>query len=58
MKIALCLHGLVGTSDKYGKGPIVVSPAAGHEHFRRHVMDTNDEVDTLSTHGLQSGKKI
>ena len=47
MKIALCLHGLVGTSDKYGKGPIVVSPAAGHEHFRRHVMDTNDEVDTF-----------
>ena len=47
MKIALCLHGLVGTSDKYGKGPRDVMPSVGHEHFKRHVMDINDDVDTF-----------
>jgi hypothetical protein len=47
MKIALCLHGLVGTTDKYGRGSRDISPSVGHKHFRRHVMDTNDEVDTF-----------
>ncbi len=47
MKIALCLHGLVGTIDKYGKGIVDIPPRVGHEHFKRHIVDVNNEVDTF-----------
>jgi hypothetical protein len=47
MKIALCLHGLVGTTDKYGSGQRPIPPTAGLEHFKRHVIDVNDEVDVF-----------
>ena len=46
MKIALCLHGLVGTKNKYGIGekePIDIK--IGFSHFKKHVLNTNDHVD-------------
>jgi len=47
MKVALCLHGLVGTDNKYGKGNKLISHKVGHKHFKRHVMDVNDQVDVF-----------
>jgi hypothetical protein len=45
MKIALCLTGLVGTDDKYGIGSKVINYKIGQKHFKKHVIDVNDEVD-------------
>lgn len=45
MKIALCLHGLVGTDDKYGAGSKNINYKIGLNHFKKHVFDINDEVD-------------
>ena len=47
MKIALCLHGLVGTDDKYGKGNKIINHKVGYRHFKEHVMDVNDQVDVF-----------
>ena len=47
MKIALCLHGLVGTTDKYGSGTKPIPAKIGFQHFKKHVMDINDEVDVF-----------
>ena len=47
MKIALCLHGLVGTDDKYGKGDKAINYKIGQKHFQRHVIGPNDEVDVF-----------
>jgi len=47
MKIALCLHGLVGTDDKYGAGEKIINYKIGLDHFKRHVFDVNDEVDVF-----------
>ena len=47
MKIAFCLHGLVGTTDKYGMGKREVPFALGHHHYKRHVFDKNENVDTF-----------
>ena len=45
MKIALCLTGLVGTDDKYGIGSKTINYKIGQKHFKKHVIDVNDEVD-------------
>lgn len=48
MKIALCLHGLTGTRNKYGLGkkePIDIE--IGLSHFKKHVFDVNDHVDVF-----------
>jgi len=45
MKIALCLHGIVGTDDKYGEGGKMINYKIGLRHFKEHVFDINDEVD-------------
>jgi len=45
MKVALCLHGLVGTDDKYGTGSKTINYKIGLKHFKKHVFDVNDEVD-------------
>ena len=47
MKVALCLHGLVGTDDKYGKGNKLINHKVGYRHFKEHVMDVNDQVDVF-----------
>ena len=47
MKVALCLHGLVGTDDKYGAGEKIINYKIGLDHFKRHVFDVNDEVDVF-----------
>ena len=47
MKIALCLHGLVGTNYKYGTGFKKIPYQIGHEHFKRHLFDVNEHVDTF-----------
>jgi len=47
MKVALCLHGLVGTDDKYGKGNKLINHKVGYKHFKQHVMDVNDQVDVF-----------
>ena len=47
MKIALCLHGIVGTTDKYGSGQKPIPAEIGFQHFKKHVMDINDEVDVF-----------
>ena len=47
MKIAFCLHGLVGTTDKYGLGKREVPYAIGHKHYKRHIFDKNENVDTF-----------
>jgi len=45
MKIALCLHGLVGTNCKYGHGQKDIHHEVGYKHFKRHLIDINDQVD-------------
>ena len=47
MKIALCLHGLVGTNCKYGHGTKDIHHEVGYKHFKRHLIDVNDQVDTF-----------
>ena len=47
MKIALCLHGLVGTNYKYGTGFKKIPYQIGLEHFKRHLFDINPHVDTF-----------
>ena len=47
MKIALCLHGLVGTTEKYGGGEQEINYKIAHKHFKKHVFDKNDEVDVF-----------
>ena len=47
MKVALCLHGLVGTDDKYGKGDKIINHKVGYRHFKQHVIDVNDQVDVF-----------
>lgn len=47
MKVALCLHGLVGTDDKYGKGNKLINHKVGYRHFKEHVIDVNDQVDVF-----------
>jgi len=47
MKIALCLHGLVGTTDKYGSGTKEIPPEVGYAHFKKHLIEKNDHVDTF-----------
>jgi len=47
MKVALCLHGLVGTDDKYGHGKKIINYKIGYEHFKQRVMDINDSVDVF-----------
>jgi len=46
-KIAFCLHGLVGTTDKYGLGKKEIPFKIGHKHYKRHVFDVNDNVDVF-----------
>ena len=45
MKIALCLHGLVGTTNKYGEGERIINPKIGAKHFKQHLFNVNDDVD-------------
>ena len=47
MKIALCLHGIVGTDDKYGEGGKMINYKIGLRHFKQHVFDVNDKVDVF-----------
>ena len=47
MKIALCLHGLVGTDDKYGHGKKIINYKIGFKHFKERVIDINDKVDVF-----------
>ena len=47
MKIALCLHGLVGTNNKYGHGNKNINYKIGHQHFKNHVIDVNENVDVF-----------
>jgi len=47
MKVALCLHGLVGTDDKYGRGNKIINYKIGHKHFKEHVIDVNEHVDVF-----------
>jgi len=47
MKIALCLHGLVGTDDKYGIGKKTINYKIGLKHFQKHLFDVNDNVDVF-----------
>jgi len=47
MKVALCLHGIVGTDDKYGKGEKIINYKIGYKHFKNHVIDVNDRVDVF-----------
>lgn len=47
MKIALCLHGLVGTDAKYGSGEKVIDYKVGLHHFQKHVFQKNENVDTF-----------
>ena len=47
MKIALCLHGLVGTDDKYGIGDKRINYKIGYRHFKENVFDVNEDVDVF-----------
>ena len=47
MKVALCLHGLVGTNDKYGIGKKNINYKIGYQHFKENVFDVNDDVDVF-----------
>jgi hypothetical protein len=47
MKVALCLHGLVGTDNKYGTGEKMINYKIGYKHFKENVIDINDEVDVF-----------
>tara|TARA_A100001515_G_scaffold145051_2_gene151591 strand:- start:1597 stop:2295 length:699 start_codon:yes stop_codon:yes gene_type:complete len=62
MKIALCLHGLVGTDDKYGLGDRKINYKIGFKHFKEHVFDVNEQVDvfyhTWSTEQHEELKEI
>jgi hypothetical protein len=44
MKIAILMHGIAGTSDKFGTGkelPVNLS----HKHFMKHILDANKDHD-------------
>jgi hypothetical protein len=47
MKVALCLHGLVGTDNKYGKGKKLINHKVGFRHFKKHVININEQVDVF-----------
>tara|TARA_R110002167_G_scaffold321233_1_gene527106 strand:+ start:6776 stop:7465 length:690 start_codon:yes stop_codon:yes gene_type:complete len=47
MRVALCLHGLVGTDDKYGSGDNIINYKVGLQHFKKHVFKKNESVDTF-----------
>ena len=47
MKVALCLHGLVGTDDKYGSGEKIINYKVGLRHFKKHVFEKNENVDVF-----------
>jgi len=61
-KIAFCLHGLVGTTDKYGLGKKEIPFKIAHKHYKRHVFDVNENVDvfihTWSHHHHDGIKKL
>ena len=46
-KVAFCLHGLVGTTDKYGLGKREVPYKIGHRHYKKHVFEKNKDVDVF-----------
>ena len=62
MKVAFCLHGLVGTTDKYGIGKREIPYKIGHKHYKEHVFDKNDDVDifihTWSHHHHEGIKEL
>ena len=59
MKIALCLHGLVGTDDKYGHGQKIINYKIGYQHFKERVINVNDEVDVyFHTWSVDYEKKL
>jgi hypothetical protein len=43
-RIALCLAGLTGTTDKNGGGE-TLDPEFAYNHYRKHLLDANDAVD-------------
>ena len=51
MRVALCLHGLIGGAEgAWGKGKLSDTLRVlrlGHEHFKRHLLDLND-VDVFA----------
>jgi len=47
MKIALCLHGLVGTDDKYGLGKKQINSKIAYGHFEKHLFEVNEQVDVF-----------
>lgn len=47
MRVALCLHGLVGTNEKYGTGNKKISAKLAYRHFKERVFDINADVDVF-----------
>lgn len=59
MRIALCLHGLVGTNDKYGIGDKIINCKIGYKHFKKNVIDVNEKVDVFfHTWNTEHEKKL
>lgn len=47
MNVALVLHGLVGTNEKYGTGDKEINIKIAYKHFKKHVLDKNSNVDVF-----------
>ena len=59
MKAALCLSGLVGTTEKYGCGTIALEPKIAYNYFNDNVFKPNKNVDVfIHSWSLSESKKL
>ena len=47
MRVALCLHGLTGTNAKYGAGASHLDPNIAYSHFKKHLLELDQDVDVF-----------
>ena len=48
MRVALCLYGLIGGDEgKGGAGSSGRTIGLGYEHYKKHLIDVNEQVDVF-----------